>query len=134
MKSIEELGLTKQNIDEGQFYKYKDGSIFPYYKEDIKRKINVFKPDTFLPLLKELDVPFIPSEWFNKVKHQISKGNGDIANVFGQYISLMYLKAWRGFGFEDATYFTEFGPETQEMIEYKPKITLESKWKVDKDV
>ena len=128
MKSIEELGLIRQNIGEEQFYKYKDGSIFPYYKEDIKREINVFKPNTFLPLFKELDIPFIPHIWLETIKRVMKKGN-DLSTVFGQYLAKMYhLKGFKEFGFEDSKQFCVSDIDTYCKQTYVPEIEFSVEW------
>lgn len=103
---IEILGLEKQNValpyqKEEWFYKYKDGTLFPYYKEDIKKVINPLQPCTFLPLFQELDIPFFEDQWLLYLTREIEKNS--VSNVFGKYLSWCKLKAIKSYGFKDST-------------------------------
>ena len=107
--SIESLGLKKQTDPfllekDTWFYKYKDDTILPYYKEDIWKVVNVFKPNTFLPILKELDMPFIENQWLILIKTALIKRvDGNLAkNVLGKYISWCKLKGNKWMTFEDS--------------------------------
>jgi hypothetical protein len=42
---------------------------------------------TFLPILKELDRPYIPSEW----RGLLDKKGPKTATILGKYVSKMYL-------------------------------------------
>lgn len=124
-KSIEELGLSKQDTTfsfqkEKWFWKKKDGTLFPYYKEEINKKINIFKPETFLPILKELDVPFLEEEWLMTIEQSIRKKN--LSNIFGKYLAKMKLCSFRCMGFSNS----RFSCENLETLEYIPKITFKS--------
>lgn len=104
-----ELGLTPQDITlpyqkESYFYKRKDGTIFPYYKEDIKKQIDVFKPYTFLPIFKELDIPFYEEEWLRLIQRNMEKGH-DLSLIFGKYLAKMKLHDFKIRGFEDSDRF-----------------------------
>ena len=131
-ESIDTLGLLKQNIalpyqKEEWFYKYKDGKLFPYYKEDIKKKINVYKPCTFFPVLQALDVPFYEEEWLRMIKRQLERGSGDLSSIFGRYLAKMYLHDFRNFGFSDSSKFFSDWYDYHE-FEYIPKIAFEVKY------
>ena len=96
MKSIEELGLKKRHFDpefdkEEWFYKDKNGNLFPYWKEDIKKYVDPHKPATFLQLLQELDIPFIELQWKNILGKAYNSNNPtqQIQSVFARYLSLM---------------------------------------------
>ena len=88
------------------FYTYKDGSKAKMCKQCLTMHIDNFNPDTFLWLLKEFDVPYIPEEW-NVLRDKAfakdpKKMNG--MSVFGKYISKMKLKQWNKYTWAD----TEF--------------------------
>lgn len=97
---IEVLDLKKQNLTlfcdkpvellRTLFFTTKTGDFFPYLKEDIYNKIDVFKPNSFLPLFKELDIPFYEEEWLRLIKIQIKKG-GQLSYIFGKYLAKMKL-------------------------------------------
>ena len=92
--SMESLGLEKVTDlyylekFKTHFYTYKDGTIMPYYKEDIWKVVDVYKPCTFFPILKELDIPFIEQYWLDFIKKEIIKNERNLtANVLGKYIA-----------------------------------------------
>ena len=85
------------------FYTYKDGSKAKMCKQCLTMHIDNFNPDTFLWLLKEFDVPYIPEEW-NSLRDKAfakdpKKMNG--MSVFGKYISKMKLKQWMKYTWAD---------------------------------
>ena len=130
MKSIEELGLKKRHFDpefdkEEWFYKDKNGNLFPYWKEDIKKYVDPHKPATFLQLLQELDIPFIELQWKNILGKAYNSNNPtqQIQSVFARYLSLMKLKGYRGYSFNDTGFFVgrDIDPfEEYAKVEYEP--------------
>ena len=52
-----------KNMDEKNYYTYKDGSKTEMCKACMTMHIDNFDPDTFLWLLEKMDVPYIPEEW-----------------------------------------------------------------------
>ena len=94
----------KKWLREGQFYSYKDGSKTKMCKKCLTLHIDNFDPSTFLWLLQELDVPYIPAEW-NVLRDRAfakdpKKMNG--MSVFGKYLSKMKLKQWKQYGWGDS--------------------------------
>lgn len=93
-----------KTMDEKQFYTYKDGNKTELCKKCLTMHIDNFNPDTFLWLLKKIDVPYVPSEW-NVLRDRAyakdpNKMNG--MSVFGKYLSKMKLKQWKDYGWEDS--------------------------------
>lgn len=93
-----------KTMDEKQFYTYKDGNKTELCKKCLTMHIDNFNPDTFLWLLKKMDVPYVPSEW-NVLRDRAyakdpNKMNG--MSVFGKYLSKMKLKQWKDYGWEDS--------------------------------
>ena len=113
-ESIEVLDLKKQDLTlfydkpiellETLFFKTKTGDFFPYLKEDIYNKIDVFKPSSFLPLFKELDIPFYEEEWLSLIRRQIKKGN-QLSYIFGKYLAKMKLFDFKNTGFKNSNKF-----------------------------
>ena len=73
------------------FYTYKDGKKTELCKNCLTLHIDNFDPETFLWLLKKMDVPYIPEEW-NILRDKAYakdpyKMNG--MSVFGKYLSKM---------------------------------------------
>ena len=80
--------------EETLFYTYRDGTKPKLCKECTLMHVNVWNPDTFLWLLEQYDVPWLPWEWENLrdkayMKNPEKKNN---TTVFGKYLSLMKLK------------------------------------------
>ena len=78
---------------EVNFYTYKDGSKAKMCKKCLTMHIDNFNTETFLWLLKEFDVPYVPEEW-NVLRDRAfakdpKKMNG--MSVFGKYLSKMKL-------------------------------------------
>lgn len=69
-------------------------------KEQIFKSIDFQNPTSFLPILKEMDYPYIEREW-NKYLRKY----GPKANILGRYIALMRLKSYSDFAWEDSELF-----------------------------
>ena len=85
------------------FYTYKDGSKAKMCKKCLTMHIDNFNTETFLWLLKEFDVPYVPEEW-NVLRDRAfakdpKKMNG--MSVFGKYLSKMKLKQWMKYTWAD---------------------------------
>ena len=85
-------------------YKKRNGNIYPYFKENIKKQINPFDSNTFINILKEMDYPFIQEEWDMLIK-QCLKKKGLLNTILGKYISLMQTKSFKNFTFKDSNKF-----------------------------
>lgn len=100
----------KRTMDESNFYSSFNSEQFPSGKIDECKKcstmmVNNFDPDTFLPLLEKINIPYIPDKWMEMVKKYCkdpTKVTG--MTVLGRYISQMRLKQWRDYGFKDSEY------------------------------
>ena len=85
------------------FYTYKNGDKHDYCKACLTMHIDNFDPDTFLYILQDLDIPYIPQEW-NVLRDRAYaknplKMNGQ--SVIGKYISKMKLKQFKNYGWAD---------------------------------
>ena len=85
-------------MSEIKFYTHKDGSKDDMCKDCLCAHVNNFEPDTFLWILKRMDVPYVPSEWNvlrdRKYQEDPNKGTGGPA-VMGKYLAKTKLKQWR---------------------------------------
>ena len=101
----------KKTMSEIKFYTYKDGSKVEMCKDCLCAHVNNFEPDTFLWILKKMDVPYVPSEWNilrdKKYQEDPKKGTGGPA-VMGKYLAKTKLKQWsdpetgKPYGWDDA--------------------------------
>jgi hypothetical protein len=105
-------------MSDTQFYTYKDVTKPKLCKKCITMHIDNFDPDTYVYLLKDFDVPYIPEEWnvlrdkaFAKDPHKM---NG--MSVFGKYLSKMKLKQWKEYGWADTEKLQSQRQEIDERI------------------
>lgn len=86
------------------FYKNNDGSRNDLCKSCLTMHINNFEPDTFTWILKEMNYPYVPTEW-NKIRDaEFNKNPNNIGgtSAFGKYMSKMKLKQYKGKTWEDS--------------------------------
>ena len=91
-------------MGENEFFTYKDGSKTEFCKQCLTMYIDNFDENTFLWLLKKMDVPYIPAEW-NTLRDRIYEKDPSklkSGSVFGRYLSKMKLKQWRQYSWDDS--------------------------------
>lgn len=89
----------ERTMDDSNFYTHKDGTKPKLCKKCMTMHIDNFKEDTYLWLLEEMDVPYIPGIWNGIRNKAIDSGkalNG--MSVFGKYLSQTKLKQWKDYG------------------------------------
>ena len=77
-----------------------------YTKEEIRDIVNPFKPETFIPILKDMNYPYFENEW-GHILSKSYKSVGGTRTVIGRYISKMRLISYKNFTFEDSQYHKE---------------------------
>lgn len=91
-------------MDEGQFYtsnnieKYAPDGKLPECKKCCTMFIDNWDPDTYKPILEELDIPYVKSVWNQLLEKFLSRNDPKkitTTSVLGRYISVMKLKQWR---------------------------------------
>lgn len=93
-----------KELEEVNFYKYRDGSYVELCKKCLTMHVDVFDPSTFLWLLEKLDVPYIPQEWNTVIEKKMAKNpDKPISHsaVFGSYLSKTKLKQWKDYYWAD---------------------------------
>ena len=95
-----------KDLNEDKFYKYKIGEFCHYSKEDIKNHIDAYDPTTFLPFIKEFNIPFMPNRWIMYIE-QAKEKNIPLKYVFGKYLAYCKLWGFRNFSFKDSEHFQE---------------------------
>lgn len=109
----------KRTMNVDQFYrsynleKYQNDGLMNLCKKCLTMHVDNWNPETFLPILKEVDVPYIPDEW-NKLLATYGKNKAKVTGVtiFGRYLAKMRLKQYNEYRWKD----TEF---LQEMADHK---------------
>ena len=97
-----------------QFYssnnleKYPNDGKFPQCKKCITMHVDNWNPDTYLWILQEADVPYIPEEW-NKLMMTYAKDGKKVTGttILGRYLSKMKLKQFRDYRWKDNDFLQE---------------------------
>lgn len=93
-----------REMDEGQFYTYKNGNKTELCKKCLTMHVDAFDDTTFLWILEKMDLPYVPGEWnILRDKDYADKGPTKFSSmaVFGKYLSKMKLKQWKDYGWAD---------------------------------
>lgn len=113
-----------------QFYgsnnleKYPEGKL-KQCKKCITMHVDNFNPDTYLWILQECDVPYVPEEW-NKLLATYGKDRAKLTGttILGRYLSKMKLKQWRDYRWKDTEFLQEVAnkriEETMKRQGYEP--------------
>lgn len=91
-----------RELNEENFYLNKSNEKMKTCKKCITMHVNVSEPSTFYHILKEVDAPFIPSEWENLVqKYASDPRKSKASSVVGRYLSKMKLAQYAQYSWED---------------------------------
>jgi hypothetical protein len=96
-----------------QFYgsnnleKYPEGKL-KQCKKCMTMHVDNFNPDTYLWILQECDVPYIPEEW-NKLLSSYARDKSKLTGmtILGRYLSKMKLKQFRDYRWKDNEFLQE---------------------------
>lgn len=93
----------KKTLDEKQFFKTgrtdkHPSGVLPECKTCLTMKVVDTDPSTFLPILKEIDVPYIPSEW----RGLLVKKDARSSSILGKYVSKMRLNQFKKYRWVDS--------------------------------
>ena len=84
--------------------KYPDGYL-NQCKDCITMHVDNWNPDTFLWILQECDVPYVPEQW-NKLLGSYAKDPAATkgTTIIGRYLSTMKIKQYRDFRWKDTQF------------------------------
>ena len=87
--------------------KYPDGKV-NLCKKCMTLHVDNWDPQTYLWILQEIDVPYIPEEW-NKLLANYGKDRSKVTGltILGRYLSKMKLKQYRDFRWDDTDHLQE---------------------------
>lgn len=105
-----------------QFYqsnnleKYPEG-IIPICKKCMTMHVDNWNPETYLWILQEADVPYIPEEW-NKLMASYCKDKSKVTGttVVGRYLAKMRLKQHSKYRWKDTEFIQELKNSEREQI------------------
>jgi len=91
------------------FFTYRDGSKSKMCKSCITMHVDVHEPDSYLWLLEEFDVPYVPSEWRALLEASYKKdpSNPNDLAVLGKYLSKMKLRQFKDYHWADSQMLQE---------------------------
>ena len=104
----------KRTMNAGEFYssndleKYPNEGKFPKCKKCMTMHVDNWNPDTYLWILQEADVPYIPDEW-NKLMSTYARDNKKLTGmtIIGRYLSKMKLKQYKDYRWKDNEFLQE---------------------------
>ena len=103
-------------MKEDQFYTKKIKEKTKLCKKCLTMLIDIFNPETYLWILKELDVPYVESKWY-EIRDKAFAKNPNLTgmSVLGKYLSQMKLNQFNKYGWEDTEKIAaEFGLKRSE--------------------
>ena len=103
----------KKTMRADQFYgsnnteKYPEGKL-KICKQCMTLRVDNWDPETYLWILQECDVPYIPEEW-NKLLASYGKDRSKLTglSIIGRYLSKMKLKQFRDYRWEHTEHLQE---------------------------
>lgn len=77
-------------------------------KKCITMHVDNWNPDTYLWILQEADVPYVPEEWY-KLLSTYGKDKSKVTGmtIIGRYLSKMKLKQWNQYRWKDSDFLQE---------------------------
>lgn len=105
----EKCGRTKrcqEFYESNNKEKYPDDGCIGQCKECMTMFVNNYEPDTFLWILQEIDVPWIPDEW-NKLLITYKDTASSSKSIIGRYLAKMKLIQYKDFRWADTAKLQE---------------------------
>ena len=86
-------------------------------KKCLTLHIDNFNPETFLWILEDMDLPYIPEEW-NVLRDRAFAKNPNLTgmSVFGKYLSKMKLKQFKAYGWADSEKLQALNEEKKKVV------------------
>ena len=103
-----------RTMSEKEFYssnnleKYPNDGKLPICKKCITMHVDNWDPSTYLWILQEVDVPYIPKEW-NKLMATYAKDRSKVSGmtILGRYLSKMKLKQFKDYRWKDTEFLQQ---------------------------
>lgn len=120
----------KREMEDTNFYTFKNGEKIGKCKNCLTMHVDNFAPESFLWILQEMDVPYIPEEW-NILRDKAYAKNPQKMNgmsVIGKYLSKMRLKQWKKYSWKDSQYLQQERRKRDQALKQQQE-QEEIKWK-----
>ena len=106
-----------------QFYssnnleKYPNDGKFPMCKKCMTMHVDNWNPDTYMWILQEADVPYVPEEW-DKLMAKYAKDNRKMTGmtIIGRYLSKMKLKQFCDYRWKHTEFLQELARKKREQV------------------
>ena len=88
--------------------KYPNDGKFPQCKKCMTMHVDNWNPDTYLWILQEADVPYVPDEW-NKFMAKYARDPQSVTGmtILGRYLSKMKLKQFKDYRWKDTEFLQQ---------------------------
>lgn len=88
--------------------KYPNDGKFPMCKKCMTMHVDNWNPDTYLWILQEADVPYVPDEW-NKLMEKYGRDPQSMTGmtILGRYLSKMKLKQFKDYRWKDTEFLQQ---------------------------
>lgn len=88
--------------------KYPNDGKFPVCKKCMTMHVDNWNPDTYLWILQEADVPYVPDEW-NKLMEKYGRDPQSMTGmtILGRYLSKMKLKQFKDYRWRDTEFLQQ---------------------------
>jgi hypothetical protein len=103
---------------EKEFYRSKNLEKYPkdglmnQCKSCMTMFVDNWEPDTFLWILQEIDIPYVPDEWQKTMENYVKDGKSPTGMaVLGRYLSKMKLKQWKDYRWKDNDFLRDLRNE-----------------------
>ena len=99
---------AEQFYSSNNLQKYPNDGKFPQCKKCITMHVDNWNPETYLWILQEADVPYVPEEW-NKLMEKYGKDKSKLTGmtILGRYLSKMKLKQFKDYRWKDTEFLQE---------------------------
>ena len=87
--------------------KYPEGKL-DICKDDLTMHVDNWNPETYLWILEECDVPYVPKEWMSALE-KYGKDPSSVTGktIIGRYLSKMKLKQYKDYRWKDTEFLQE---------------------------
>ena len=107
-----------RTMSEKEFYrsknleKYPQDGLMNQCKKCMTMFIDNWDPNTFLWILQEADIPYVPEEWQKTMENFVKDGKSPSGSaVMGRYLSRMKLKKWKDYRWKDNDFLRDLRNE-----------------------
>lgn len=103
-----------KTMNQNQFYrsnnteKYTDNGLMNMCKRCLTMHVDNWDSNTYLWILQEIDVPYVPEEW-NKILAKYGKDKKSVTGmtILGRYLSKMKLKQYKDYRWKDSDFIQQ---------------------------